>query len=332
LAPEAKRSLSVRINAVRRRLDHILDSVWLYGASLFSKLLAPFKKINDSIPPQDSTNEKHSSAAIVTASPSKDERTHSIPAESNLPPAPTDKKKSPKRCRKRLEIARFVVEILGLIGLLFYVALTYEMWQVAQDTLRLSQRAYVTVGKQDGVVADFVIPKDPNQNAEIIIYFQNTGRLPAKFAWGTTIPLLAAGGQKKSTGINYVHPYKGLPTRTRNKKDGSIGEQGESTIVAGESVYISTLGTISQKDLAELPANNMGLLILGEFAYCDELGTYSPHRFALRYRSNAPSTNLSFDLAEDSPGFHLMLPEATAATEYLPPCETPAERERWEKK
>jgi hypothetical protein len=194
---------------------------------------------------------------------------------------------------------------------------------------------YVTVGRKDGVIADFVVPKDPKQDAEIVIYFLNTGRLPAHFAWGTMAPLLAAGGKKQSTGIDYVHPYKGLPSRTRDIKNGSFGETGgESTVIAGDSVLVSTLGKVSQKDLADLPVNNMGLVIMGSFSYCDELGTYAWRQFSLRYRSIAPSTSLSFDLWEDrdmwGPAYfpELTQPKPTDTTEYLFPCVTFTERER----
>lgn len=226
-----------------------------------------------------------------------------------------------------------------LASLIIYACITYgqlgamlESNKLTQQTLRVSQGAYVTIGRKDGVIADFVVPKNPNQNAEIVIYFQNSGHLPAKFVWGTMAAFLEAGGKKQSTGINYTHPFKGMITRTRDIKTGSIGEQGESSVIAGDSVFISTLGTISQKDLVEMPANNMGNLILGMFAYCDELGTYSVRSFGLRYRSNAPSSSLSFDLAEDSNFPILPLPKSTATTEYLPPCETANEREQNQQK
>lgn len=193
---------------------------------------------------------------------------------------------------------------------------------LTRQSLKVSQGAHVTIGRKDGVVADFVVPKDPTRNAEIVIYFQNSGHMPAKFVWGTLAPYLAAGSMKKSSGINYTHPFKGFITRTRDIKTGSIGERGESYVIAGDSVFVATLGTISQKDLADLPADKMGLLILGMFEYCDALGDVSERTFALRYRSDVPSSSLSFDLAQESAMPMLPLPSSTATTEYLPPCET----------
>lgn len=234
------------------------------------------------------------------------------------------------------------ISAIGTIAIValtcFYVGYSKKQWQtmttansITQKNLDLSQKAYVTLGRNDGVIADFVIPKDKAQNAEIIVYFQNSGHLPAKFAWGTMAGFLGADSAKKSTGITYTHPFKGLPRRTRDIKTGSTGEQGAADgVIAGGSIFVSTLGTISQKDLAELGPNNMGTLILGVFEYCDELGTHSSRQFGLRYRSNAPVSNLSFDLAwEGRSVFDMLpLPKPTNTTEYLPPCETTAEREQ----
>ena len=99
-----------------------------------------------------------------------------------------------------------------------YVKYSKKQWETMQDTLQVSQRAYVTIGRKDGVVADFVVPKDPNQNAELLIYFQNSGRLPAKFSWGTMVSFLGQGSKKKS-GIILTHPYNGLSPRTRDRSE-----------------------------------------------------------------------------------------------------------------
>jgi hypothetical protein len=198
--------------------------------------------------------------------------------------------------------------------------------RIADTSMKISQRAYVTIGRKDGVVADFIIPKDPKQNAEIVIYFQNSGHMPAKFFWGTMAPFLAQGSKKNSTGITWTHPFKGFPTRTRDKKNGSIGEQGESSVITGDSIFVSTLGVISQKDLAMLPMNDMGLLIIGEYGYCDELGNSANRMFGLTYRSNAPSSSLSFGLANEGDSPNLPLPKSTDTTEYLFPCKTLDER------
>ena len=64
------------------------------------------------------------------------------------------------------------------------------------------------------------------------------------------------------------------------------------------------------------------------YEYCDELGTHFVRTFDLRYRNNAPTSSLSFDLADDADSGIGSVPEDTATTEYFPPCETIKERER----
>jgi hypothetical protein len=197
---------------------------------------------------------------------------------------------------------------VAVVGLTFvYVKYSKKQWETMRDTLQLSA------------------------DAEIVIYFQNSGRLPATFIWGTMATLLAKGTMRGYSGITYTHPYHGGLWRSRDKKTGSIGGGGGSTIIAGDSVFVDTLGVISQKDLAVLPTNNMGLLTAGVFEYCDEIGTHSNRQFFLDYRSNAPATSLSFSLVSDT-NFPVLLPKSTADSEYLPPCETFSEREENQKK
>lgn len=107
-----------------------------------------------------------------------------------------------------------------------------------------------------------------------------------------------------------------------------MGGEGGTSTIAGDSVFGFTLGKISRKDLADLPANDPGLLIAGMYEYCDELGTHFVRTFDLRYRNNAPTSSLSFDLADDADSGIGSVPEDTATTEYFPPCETIKERER----
>jgi hypothetical protein len=184
---------------------------------------------------------------------------------------------------------------------------------LARQSLQISQRAYITIGRKDGVIADFVIPKDPNQDAEIVLFFQNTGRIPAKLAWGTfgDHGLLVQGSVGHS-GITYTHGFKGLPIPSRDKSGkitGWVG--GEAAVVAGDSVFVSTLGKISQKDIQDLSHRPLGSFILGIYEYCDGLGNHFQHNFALGFRSNAPISSMAFSLITDT----------EAASPPLNPCE-----------
>jgi hypothetical protein len=325
LEPETKPSLSARISSWLRRLREILTSSWTAVVSLFSKLRTPTNNGSKTVHPQDTPapetqRDESGSPSLI------------INSIANAPNSDNGKRDTPFWEKAAVMIA------LGLLIVNWYqgcqtkkaAEAAKSAADTARDTLKVSEGAYVTIGRKDGVVADFVVPKDSKQNAEIVIYFRNSGRLPAKFAWGTMEPLLAGGGKNKATGINLVHPYKGFPIRTRDRKTGSVGEQGGSTIIAGDSTLVSRLGTISQKDLAELPVNDAALLIPGVFGYCDELGNYSVQTFGLRYKSNAPQSSLNFDLSYESPipTNFISLPPPTATIEYFSLCETFSERKK----
>jgi len=89
---------------------------------------------------------------------SKNEGFDAVPPKPNPPPAPPQEKHSGKKCRNRLDIARFVVEVLGLIGLVVYAVLTYFMYcetkkaanaaesasKTADMSLKVAERAWLT--------------------------------------------------------------------------------------------------------------------------------------------------------------------------------------------
>ncbi len=199
--------------------------------------------------------------------------------------------------------------------------------KLTQQSLNISQRAYVTVGRKDGTVADFIIPKDPAMNVELVVYFQNSGHIPAKLAWGTT-PMNFVLGNIKSTGINYIHPFKGM-LRTKGTKTESRGESGESTIIAGDSVFAAEFGEIPQDRFAQFYASKATLLMMGNFEYCDSLGDLSTHIINIQYRS-APNNQLSFTLLDDSE-IPTLIPPSTPDIEYLPPCGTVTDDKKQEK-
>jgi len=286
----------------------------------------------------DSDSIKPAQQATDTVSPQKTSNTKTAESPKHLPLSsqaapPTKSKGKTEHCRPDQTPRWKILLECGAVFVGIVVAIIYGLQlgrmvdanKLTQSTLQVSQRAFVTIGRKDGTIADFVVPKDPKQNAEIILFFQNSGHLPAKFVWGTMAGFLEAGSTNGSQ-IQYVHPYHGGLNRT--SEGNSTGEQGESSIIAGDSIFISTLGVISQKGLAELPKNAPGIMILGMYEYCDELGDYFKRTFALRYRNNAPSNNLAFDLASDTPFPVFPYPHTVNGVKYLFPCETIAEREQ----
>jgi hypothetical protein len=105
-----------------------------------------------------------------------------------------------------------------------YAGITHRQWQVAQDTLQVSQCAYITIGKNDGVVSDFIIPSVPNQDAELVMYFQNSGHIPATLARGTMVAFVGAGSKKIG---NYLHAsVHRISSKDKEQEERQSGRRG----------------------------------------------------------------------------------------------------------
>lgn len=213
-----------------------------------------------------------------------------------------------------------------------YSVISCGQWRAAQRSIEVarsavvaSQGSYVTLGRKDGVVAEFIAPKDdtsdPNGDAELVIYFQNTGHVPARLAAHMTIGLAIGNPKityKPFTDEQFLFMNPLAPAR-RFRKTGKFVE-GDGAVIAGDSTVVFTFGTISQKDFRELPHNTAGFNFSGVYEYCDQLGNWYTHNFGMRYRPNAPTSNLSFELASDNIVPNAPLPKDTEDWEYFPPC------------
>ena len=203
--------------------------------------------------------------------------------------------------------------------------------QVARDTLKISERAYVTIGKKDGVVAEFIPPENQSGNLELVIYFQNSGHIPATLAWGLTgLNFIAMPpGTTKSSGIQYVEPSMGrLPVRKRFTKNGMVSRQNSGSptiIIPGDSVVTARIGQITAQDFDNLKSEGASPLSMGRYEYCDELGTDTWHQFALTYQY-AANSGLSFHIVFDNE-MPLLRPVQKKGVELLSPCITVSETE-----
>jgi hypothetical protein len=217
------------------------------------------------------------------------------------------------RSEDRYQCRNLIVAIVGVLSVVAYTTVAYiqscatqdaaKAAQDAADIAKRSQRSYISVGKKDGVVAAFVTPKDPTKNSEIVIFFQNTGRVPARFAWGIRMDTgYMILGSIRTAGIKSLHEFKGLPVALRDKTGKIMRWSGgtETSVIAGDSVFVSTLGVISHDDLEALPRKLQGVLLPGKYQYCDDLGNFSEHDFSLGYRNNAPISDLTFSLVTDT--------------------------------
>jgi len=117
------------------------------------------------------------------------------------PEAKAKRKHSQKR---RQAIQRFRkaggawLSVGTFIVLVAYATITKNQWQtliqsntLTQKSLNISQRAYVTIGRPDGIVAEILWPKEGTGNAGLLVYYQNNGRLPARFNWGADSTIVA---------------------------------------------------------------------------------------------------------------------------------------------
>jgi hypothetical protein len=270
-------------------------------------------------------------------------------------PPPNPPPSAPSRCgcdndpyeqkNYRLNKRQFIVALITLFVLSIYTAVAaYQAYQMrkatkatqvaahaaesaantADATLKVSQGAYVTIGRKDGVVAEFVMPKDPKQNAGILIYFQNSGHLAAKFNWGIEI-------------MNLFPPIPGflLPlsphdfnhmTRTRNRKDGSTGETGGQTI-AGDSLFVTDIVELPRNQAITISRSHRLFMINGVFEYCDALGTYTCRQFMVFHQGD-PYNRFSYGSDFECPVHLTRVIKPDPNLEYLSPCKTRAEEQQ----
>src|SRR6266852_1653043 len=167
-----------------------------------------------------------------------------------------------------------------------YVDYSKKQWQVAQDSLRLSQQAYVIIGRKDGKLAEFKSTDTPGTNAAVVLFFQNSGHLPAKFNWGTTttIPVFQDKPRLALPGLPSAHTFVQMK-RIRNRKDGSISESG-ATVIGGDSVYDADYGEIPKDRAKQVLEGGNLFMIEGAFESCDEMGIYSCKTFSIFYQGH----------------------------------------------
>src|ERR1700730_18068982 len=78
----------------------------------------------------------------------------------------------------RLRKASFVLEIIGVVIVGVYTCATLRSNRDANRRFEISQRPYVALGREDGVLMEFRTLK-PEQQAVIAVYVRNAGNSPA---------------------------------------------------------------------------------------------------------------------------------------------------------
>ena len=224
----------------------------------------------------------------------------------------------------------------------FYVHYSRAQWKVMRDQLdaanasiRTSQQSYVTIGRQDGTVAEIVWPKNPEGKAGILVYFRNNGHLPAKFNWGTENEIIAVlpNDPNIPVGAPKASPSGGYEVRTnnvfkpmwraRNRKTGSFMAS-QVTMIGGDSLYAGNLWEVPKDRMVQM--QNSALGTFGTFEYCDAFHNYVCRNFALIYRRE-PYNRFMLVSEEECLGAENAIIHPDPDLEFLSPCATGTERE-----
>jgi hypothetical protein len=200
---------------------------------------------------------------------------------------------------------------------------------------RADERAYVTIGKPDGTVAEIIWPKDEKGNAGLLVYFQNNGRLPAKFNWGadSNIIEIVPSDPKIVTYDAWKGPPTELPTnhlfqpmyRAKARKGSAV--QWSGTIdIAGSSSYQGILWETPKERMLQLIEFDKMFIASGKFEYCDGFGKRVCKHFRINYAREP--YNRFFLIMEDScPAYEMQIAHPAPDMDYLPPCDISERKE-----
>jgi hypothetical protein len=236
--------------------------------------------------------------------------------------------------KKKLEYAAVVVALGLLLINIFLWCATKKSADTAHDALAIGERAYVTIGRPDGTVADIVWPEEGTGNAGLIVYFQNNGRVPAKFNWGADSNLIdSVPTDLKAAGKDQWNPpFTELPTnhlfqpmyRAKNRKGNDIQSLGTIDIAGGSS-YQGLLWEVPAERMHQLINLDRMFLPSGKFEYCDGFGRRVCKNFHLQYFRQPLNRFLLLQEGECQ-AYEMQIAHPFPDYDYSPPCDT-SERE-----
>jgi hypothetical protein len=193
---------------------------------------------------------------------------------------------------------------------------------------RLNQKAYVTIGKPDGTVAEILWPKDQKGNAGLLVYFQNNGRFPAKFNWGSDSNLIAFVPTDPNVfkEDEVAKGYVDLPTnhlfqpmyRAKSRKANQV--QWSGTIdIAGGSSYQGVLWEVPKERMIQLIELDRPFAPSGKFEYCDGFGKRVCRTFHLSY-AKEPYNRFFLQMEDECPAYEMQIAHPMPDYDYEPPC------------
>ena len=235
--------------------------------------------------------------------------------------------------RLRQWIGNLTVEKIGLFVATFLLLVTW--WQACmtqqalketQNEFASSQRPYVSLGRKDGTLAEFVEPKDPHSGEQVGIklYLQNGGQSPALTPnVSITMSILING-----TKTQVVGPKSSFQHLLRYRDaNGSMYLPAAPGSIPPQSEYVRLMPGIMSEEQLESILQGRGLMLLSGFLeYCDEFGQYSCRMFDLYFQGPPINSFSEGDETDCAEMFGILYPPRRPDQTYLLPCEQPAER------
>jgi hypothetical protein len=208
----------------------------------------------------------------------------------------------------------------------------------AEKALTISQQANVTIGRPDGTVADIIWPKGKTGKAGLMVYFQNSGHMPARFNWGADSTVIAVlpdfnhpDDGKKSIIFQTEHAFD--PMWRVKTKDG-VSWSGTITI-AGNSSYQGLLWELPKERMqqridldSKTGIEQRPFTTGGRFEYCDGFGNRICRNFSLSYQGE-PYNRFALAFEDECPKWEMQGTRQPHGdiSEHLPPCEPDDSRE-----
>jgi hypothetical protein len=200
---------------------------------------------------------------------------------------------------------------------------TRESLRKSDEAFRLSQQPYITVGRKDGVVAELMESNDATQPVGIILYFQNSGHLPAITTCVST----------RTFGTPLMNPfdYGNILIRQAGKDSTGRRRVAESSCptVGGDTAYSFPIRPFSEQTLTQLKSNKQSDFRVHEtIQYCDAFGHYFCKSAMLKYERE-PISGFSEEGESDCSGYYRANPDTPntmyGTNEQLPACPQPGE-------
>ncbi len=205
-----------------------------------------------------------------------------------------------------------------------------EANEIAKNSVEISQRPYITVGRKDGILAEVRDAEDKDGWANIVFHLQNTGRLPAKVCIlvdGTAWPLMPYHFMRDGN----------LMLRQRGKDSTGFSRIMENACptIGGDSVYDFLVEKrLKQEMWEQIKANRDSQIMIAVYVQsCDAFGRYTCKNALLKYLVDAKRFE---EIAEEdcTPSYRYVpdIPGSMYGTnEPLAPCALPGEDEENQK-